>query len=110
VLSVHHYIRKPKPQDARNQLSQLSVTENGCALKTPNIDLRKDFASGGERFDKDSLFVTYVFRNAMKIFERQGKIFGKGAVAAENSEYRAPRTMSFEATPAKGTNWAISKG
>jgi hypothetical protein len=109
MFPIHNDTWKPRPQHASNELRQFSIAENGCAPELSNIDLREDFASGREWFNKDGLFVAHLLRHAAQIFKRQGKIFGKCSIVAKNSEYRAPSTMGFQAALAEAADGAIAK-
>src|SRR5215471_10797073 len=100
---------KPRPQHASNELRQFTIAENGRAGESPNIDLRKDFESGGKWFDKDGLFVAHLLRHAVQVFKRQGKVLRKCSIVAKNSQYRAPRTMRLQATLAKVAYGTIAK-
>src|SRR5580700_10755730 len=101
MFAVHHHAGERRPQYASDELCKLAVSEDGGFAEFAHVHLVKNFARGGQRLDKNSLLVADGVRDAVKIFERQRQVFGKGAVVVDDTQDGAPGAMGLEAAAAK---------
>src|SRR6266849_1402320 len=70
VFAIHHHVTQLCAQNACNQLSEFSVSEDGRVREFLDIDLIENFASGGKRLDKNSLLVADRIGHGMQILYR----------------------------------------
>src|SRR5260370_9633527 len=101
MLAVERHTASGRPQDHGSELCQSPIPKNCRVREAANINLFENLPGSRERFYEDCLLITNVCGNKMKIFKRQGQIFGEGSIVANNSQHFSPCTMCFQSAPAK---------
>src|SRR5208283_3956495 len=96
VFAIKSDARAAGLQDQGDELRQFAVAENRGDGEFANIQLIKDLAGGGERFDEDSFLVADIFGDDVEIFQRQSEVLGKRAVMRNDAKHRAARAMRLQ--------------
>ena len=73
---------------------EFAVTKDNDSVHWLNMKLFIDFKRSRKRFDKNSLFIAYVFRNFKKYIHGHCEIFGEAAIFAPDAKSMAIRAMT----------------
>src|SRR6185369_13238858 len=94
VFSDEQHSSASECDDLRAQEAELAVADHGNAVGTRDRHAIENPTRGGEWFGEDCMFVRDVFWNGNKIANRKLKKLGVRAIASDDAENRAERTMS----------------
>src|SRR6266851_4980271 len=101
MMAAHYRIVAFGLEHECDDRAQAAVAEHGDFLVTPYFGLLENFVGGGNRLGENRKLVGNRVRKRREVAIRQREIFGKGAVAAKDSEHGAVGEMAAKEVDTK---------